>query len=214
MSRMPRENDINAWWNGLPGERYWLDTTDREGRDQMLASPRGEGRDSDSWSHRLITHVRGGDVVFHYDATQQAIVAMSMPHGRVEKRQLWWPVPAEVPGDADTRVLRPSWGIALRQSTELSAAVSLQEIARTQWDQFPSLRALEDEAGDPLYYPFEIGNPAATQPLSGFVFKLPALLVREIPALARAADQASRQAAAKESARSPHTATVPHAASR
>lgn len=208
--------DIHTWWEGLSEERYWLDVTDREGREQLLASPRGEDKGYDSWAHRLITHVRGGDIVFHYDATRQAIVAMSLPHGRVEKKQLWWPHASDNPGDAATRVQLPSWGIALRQASELGAIVPMDEIAHTQWNLFPTLRKLEDEVGDPLYYPFEMGNRTATRPLSGFIFKLPALLVSAVPELSRAAARVTRQVAPYEGVLTSPTAVADrqYAASR
>ncbi|MEO5616242.1 MAG: hypothetical protein ABIS67_00580 [Candidatus Eisenbacteria bacterium] len=193
-----RVTTVNTWWEGMSDERFWLDVTDRDGRDELLAAPRGEGKDSHSWMHQLITHIKGGDIVFHYDASQRAIVAISLACGRVEKQQLWWPVVGETDGEAVTRMLRPSWTLALSQPSELNTIVPLDEIAGTQWDIFPALRALEDEVGDPLYYPFEMGNRAATRPLSGFVFKLPAVAVRAVPALARAAERATRQSAVHE----------------
>lgn len=216
MKSRAREPEVHAWWERLPGERYWLDVTDRDGRDELLAAPRGDGGAAASWTHRLITHVRGGDVVFHYDASQQAIVAVSLPHGRVEKRALWWPQPAEIPDEPATRRQLPSWGIALRQSTELGTAVPLHEIAGAQWSLFPALRALEDEVGDPLYYPFEMGSQTATRPLTGYIFKLPALIVSGIPELARAASRVERQVAAHAEAPSPRPvpAARPYAESR
>lgn len=180
-------HDINAWWERVPGERFWLDVTHRDGRELLLAAPRGDDRSPNYWKHRLITHVKAGEVVFHYDASLRAIVAWSISHGRVEKRQLWWPPPAGPSGDAAFCQKLPSWGIGLRQSTTLGTAVPLHEIARIQWSLFPTLRALEDEVGDPLYYPFEMGSREATRPLPGYVFKLPAVFVRNCPELACAA---------------------------
>lgn len=200
---------INAWWEGRPGERYWLDVTGRDDPDKLLAAPRGEGRWAASWTHRLITHVRGGDVVFHYDAIQQAIVAWSISHGRVGKKQLSWPLRAEPAGNETTSQRLPSWGILLRHCTKLSAAVPLAEIARIQWSLFPSLRELEDEVGDPLYYPFEIGNREATRPLAGYVFKLPAVFVQSFPELASVASHVTPRLLALETSPSLRRAPVP-----
>ncbi len=185
MNGKRRAEELHAWWKDRPAERYWLDVTHRADRDQFLAAPRGDGTNASRWSHRLITCVRNGDVVFHYDAAQSGIVAASLAHGRVGKRQLFWRMPTGSE-DESIRKLR-SWRIGLRQSAVLDAVVSLGEIARTQWSLFPALRALEDEVGDPLYYPFEMGNQEDTRPLPGYVLKLPALLVDGIPGLARAA---------------------------
>lgn len=179
---------INPWWERRPNERYWLDVTSRDDRDDWLAAPRGEGQCENDARHRLMTGVRGGDVVFHFDASLCAIVAASVTHGRVERRQLAWTAPGE--GDADaSRRTRPSWAIRLRESTLLEAPVPLAEIARVQWELYPALRALEDEVGDPLHYPFEMGNRDQTRPLDGYVLKLPAMLVEGIPVLLRGASR-------------------------
>ncbi len=202
-----RADDIHAWWAGAPRERYWLDVTERPGRDALLAAPRGEGRLSTSWTHRLITHVNSGDLVFHYDASRHAIDAWSVAHGAVEKRDVAWPLPAgSHRGTGLSRPL-PSWGIELRRSTPLDAAVPLHEIARIQWSFFPALRALEDEVGSPLYYPFEMGDRGATRPLSGYVFKLPAVFVQGFTALASAAAGVDRVLAPREGV--PCRRTVP-----
>ena len=94
-----RADEINAWWERLPGERYWLDVAHRDDRDESLAAPRGEGRDATSWVHRLITHVRDEDVIFRYDASQRSITGWSSAHGRVKERDLSWPLPAEHAGN-------------------------------------------------------------------------------------------------------------------
>jgi len=200
---------ISAWWKNVPGERYWLDVTGRHGRDQLLAAPRGEGKESTSWIHRVITHVRKGDVVFHYDASREAIVAWSVSDGRVEKKQLFWPLRAG-PGGAITSQKLHSWGIRLRQTTMLDDPVRLQEIARMQWSLFPALRALEDKAGHPLHYPFEMGNRAATRLLAGYVFKLPAVFVMGFPELASAAGHDVRLPAELRTVPSRRTAAAPH----
>lgn len=181
---------INAWWDRVPGERYWLDVTERQGRDEHLASPRPAGRGEDTWVTRLITHVKDGDVVFHYDSSQRAIAAWSVSQGRVETRQLSWAPPGT--REAAAERMLSSWSIGLRHSTRLDEPVSLYEIARVQWDLFPSLRALEDEAGTSLHYPFEMGDRQSTRPIAGYVFKLPAVFVQSFPELARVAGNVSR----------------------
>jgi hypothetical protein len=193
-----RGEQVHTWWKSAPGERYWLDVTERNGRDSLLASPRGEGRFARASTHRLLTHVRSGDVVFHFDAPSQAIVAWSICHGRVGKYSLAWP--SSDAGSAETAPwrVRPSWGIELRRPRLLTRIVTLPEIARVQWDLFAALRELEDKVGDPLHYPFEMGRRDETRPLAGYVFKLPRLLVRNLPPLAMAADLAIRSESPRE----------------
>lgn len=198
-----RTEDINAWWERLPGERYWLHVAHQHDRDELLAAPRGEGRAASSWRHRLITHVRDGDVVFRYDPSHRGIVGWSSAHGRIEKRDVSWPHPAQHAGNGSGSRWLPSWGIGLRHHVRLQAGVPLTEVARIQWELFPALRALEDGSGGSLYYPFEMGMRDVTRPLSGYVFKLPAVFVQSFAEFAGAMDQAARACAVSGRAASP-----------
>jgi len=199
---------VNAWWERVPGERYWLDVTDRRGWEERLASPRATGRRHDSCALRLITHVKEGDVVFHYDASQQAISACAVSQGRMDKRHLSWaPTGSTEYGD---HWVRPSWSIGLRHCTPLDEPVSLYEIARVQWDLFPRLRALEDEAGFELHYPFEMGDRRKTRPISGYVFKLPAVFVQSFPELSRAASSVARMLPSRPGEAPAHDALAVH----
>jgi hypothetical protein len=188
---------INTWWDEMPGERFWLGMTGRDGNSAVLAAPCGPGGNTPTWTLPLIKHVKDGDVVFHYDETQQAIVAWSTARGRVQSKRLAWSRRAQ--GDGHERTaprLLPSWAIGLEQLTPLNSVVPVGEIARLQWDGFPALRAFEDRVGEPLYYPFAMGSASETHLLAGYVFKLPALFVEWFPSMARVAEQMARSAAA------------------
>lgn len=186
---MGRCDDINTWWKRLPGERYWLDATTRDGRGELLAAPRGDRRSAGSWTHRLITHVRNEDIVFRYDASQGGITGWSSARGRVRKQDVSWPISA---GHGAGSQQLPSWGIDLSQSVQLGAGVSLTEVAQVQWELFPAMRALEDTSDGPLYFPFEMGRRDMTRPLAGYVFKLPAVFVQGFPEFIGAMDQVER----------------------
>jgi hypothetical protein len=64
----------------------------------------------------------------------------------------------------------------------------------------PALQALEDRVGDPLYYPFALGNPEQTRPMPGKVFKLPSVFVEQFESLSDVARE-TRAAEAMPSAR-------------
>ena len=142
-------------------------------------------------------------MVFHYDESQQAIVAWSTSSGRVQKRGFSWSEATPGAGlERPSSPRHPAWSISLEGSTLLDDIVPLDQIARIQWDLFPALQAFEDMVGAPLYYPFAMGNPSETRLLEGYVFKLPALFVKCFPSMARiaesAGDPAARQARAAE----------------
>ena len=183
-------HDLNTWWKGIAGERFWLGTPGLDGNSVVLAAPCGGGRGTASCANALVTHVKPGDAVFHFDEAQQAIVAWSIARGSPQKRRLAWSGGARAPGtsSSESRLL-PSWTIGLDNSTLLDTTVPVEQLARTQWELFPALRELEDLVGDPLHYPFAMGSPAETHLLPGYAFKLPAFVVEQVPPLARVAGQ-------------------------
>jgi hypothetical protein len=189
--------DINTWWEGLPGERFWLGVSGTDGGQEVLAVPCATRAGARSGSGPLIRHVRGGDLVFHYDEARRAIVSWSVSRGRVHRRDMVWFRRTESmdPVNAGLRP-QPSWVVGLEKPSTLETIVHLDEIARIQWDLFPALRAFEDEVGDPLYYPFAMGSPTDTRLLAGHVFKLPALFIGHFPPLALVADHIKWAAAA------------------
>ena len=180
---------INAWWEGVADERFWLGVTSRDGEGEVLSAPCDAGRRTSPSTLPLITHVKDGDVVFHFDEAQPGIVGWSIARGPARKERLAWPELAQDP-DLEGPALRllPRWVTVLESTTSLHAAVPLDQIARVQWDMFPALRALEDAVGVPLHYPFAMGSPSHTHLLAGHVFKLPGLFVGWFPALARVAE--------------------------
>jgi hypothetical protein len=176
---------IHAWWKARAGERFWLGVPGRDEGREVLATSRAPGCDGPRAREPLVAHVRDGDAVLHYDEERQAIVAWSIAKGRVRKRNLYWSDGARGPNpDCAEPYLRPSWAIGLAGSTMLEQPVPIEHIARVQWDLFPALRALEDEVGEPLYYPFSMGSRAESKLVSGGVFKLPALFVESFDGLA------------------------------
>lgn len=181
-------NGINAWWEDVPEERFWLGVSRPDREDVVIAVPCGSGRSTASGSHPLIRHVADGDLVFLFDEEREAIVAWSLARGGVSKRRLAGSRPGHRPDPEPARRARqPCWTIRLEPPRALEEVVSLEHIARLQSELFPALRGLEDRVGDPLHYPFALGRSDATHLLAGRVFKLPALFVAACPALARAA---------------------------
>jgi len=178
----------------MPGERFWLgEIGDDKGN--ALAAPCG-------LKHSLITHVKPGDVVFLYDDALQAIVAWSTAQGRPRKTRLVWPVPSQdTQPDSTMPRLLVSWAIGLERATALDTHVSFDQIARIQSEQFPALRAFEDQVGGPLDYPFAVDSLSDTRVLAGHVFKLPALFVEWFPPLARVGARMKWSAVSRHSER-------------
>ena len=47
------------WWEGLAGERYWLESTDREDIGTDLRAPLTDGSDTENWRYGLFREARG-----------------------------------------------------------------------------------------------------------------------------------------------------------
>ncbi|MDQ2762602.1 MAG: hypothetical protein M3Y22_03665, partial [Pseudomonadota bacterium] len=81
---------VNAWWLSDPNERYWLELTDREDIGGELRAPVADGSGKDNWRYTLFKLTGVGDVVFHYDTSQDAIVGLSEVAGTPYEADLVW----------------------------------------------------------------------------------------------------------------------------
>lgn len=66
---------INAWWRDDPGERYWLEITDRPDPGVDLDAPQRDATGNPTPGYSLLWWVLRGDVVFHYERREQAITS-------------------------------------------------------------------------------------------------------------------------------------------
>lgn len=176
-------NSVHKWWEKRPEECFWLGVT-TAAIPNALAAPRVDGQRLRCELPSLISHIRAGDVVFHYDKELQAITGRSVAAGAVRRSGSVWsrpPVPWGAPEAPPEWV--PSLVLPLGPTITFEPAVTLAEIARAQWTLFPVLRDFEDQVGEPLYYPFAIDGPERAHLQSGHVFKLPRAFVDAIPAL-------------------------------
>jgi hypothetical protein len=163
----------------------------------VVVIPEESPNDVASWVSNLPAHLPQRDVVFQYDSEAHAIAAWSRARGASRHESGWsWSSGVERNGSSP----RGAWLIKTQGWRPLDTPVAIDEIARVQWDLFPALRALEDEVGDPLYYPFAMGSPEQTHPLPGKVFKLPSVFVEQFGALSDVARE-TRSAEALRSSR-------------
>lgn len=166
---------LDLWWATDPGERYWLEVSDR-GTDLGvdLNAPTENERGRPFWSYDLLREVRDGDVVLHYDRTERAIIAWSRAVGLAWPDQVVW---AARGTSARELNIRPHERSGLRVSLEgpfrLSRPVNLARIREVQ----PELVVMR---GDRPYFPFELGS-RETRPMQGYLFKLPAAFVQLFP---------------------------------
>ena len=174
-------NTVNRWWADMPNERFWLVVARLDEMKDVLVIPEEHSSGVAGWVSQLPAYVPRRDVVFQYDVESQAIAAWSRAKGPATRQDAARPRSGRHEGDDHSR--RASWLLKLHGWRLLHTPVMAEEIARVQYDLFPELRSLEEEVGDPLYYPFAMGNPAKTHPVPGRFFKLPAVFVERFASL-------------------------------
>jgi hypothetical protein len=70
------------WWDGEPGEIFWMEITDREDLGTDLHAPGQTETGRESWSYAFVREVREGDVILHYRARPINAIALRAPWPR------------------------------------------------------------------------------------------------------------------------------------
>ena len=83
----------NAWWESDPEQRFWLEITDRDNLGENLLSPQLGRNGRSTPGYELMTHVKPGDIIFHYwqQADQEpAIVSYSVAISNAQPSTIVW----------------------------------------------------------------------------------------------------------------------------
>lgn len=172
---------MNAWWRDYPNERYWMVSTDHDGRGHGLIAWRMlDGSSRAPWHHSLIMLLKPGDRVFHYWSSTsskqpQSIVAYSTVAADPQEGEYSWDILGK---DRDAGLRHPpgtpAFVAALEGWTWLEPAVSLRQVRNHETE----LRILRDQIrkcsqGAP-YFPWSFhANPPRLQPAQAYLMKLP-----------------------------------------
>lgn len=173
---------IKAWWESDPDETFWMEITDRADLGANLHAPQSDGSGRDYWSYSLVTHVNEGDVVFHWwkpPGDEPGIVGYSRAVGALQTSRINWQAHGSVGRARGTASTTPSWLQPLGDFVELDQKFSQTDLRRHE-DGLRLLRGeLEAEHGNPLYFPFEVGDKRPPRAFQGYLVKFPRSLVRE-----------------------------------
>lgn len=83
---------VNEWWSNDEAEIYFLETTDRADIGIDLNAPQTDDAGREHHAYALVSHVRLGDIVFHYQR----------PHGILAWSR--WRVPRSRTGSCGRRM--------------------------------------------------------------------------------------------------------------
>ena len=171
---LSKSQSIHTWWGKKPEEVFWLEVTGRTDIGINLKAPQVNEHGAEFWSYSLLKYVRQGDVVFHYDRKQKAIVSCSKSTGEFWSDNITWAARGTYAREAKIQPhIRPGWYVGLEDYKQFKNILELEIIRVFQIDISKQQDQLIDEVGPPLYFPFEIGDVRPMRPMQGYLFKLP-----------------------------------------
>ena len=100
-----RDVEISEWWTADPGQRFWMEITDRVDLGADLFAPTTDKGGRPYWGYELVTYVQAGDVVLHWHkelGPEPAVVGWSQATGAYEDTDISWQARA-APTDARER---------------------------------------------------------------------------------------------------------------
>lgn len=170
---------IDTWWIDKPDECFWLEVTGRADIGVNLKAPQTNEQGDEFWSYSLLKYVHEGDVVFHYDRNQQAIVARSIATGKFWIDSIIWAARGALAREAGIQPhTRPGWYVGLEDYQRLKNPLELEIIRVFQKELFELKSQLTAEVGSSRYFPFEMGNNRPMRPMQGYLFKLPLFFIK------------------------------------
>ena len=122
--------------------------------------------------------VEAGNVVFHYDTSEHAVVASSVASSGFWEDEIVWAARGVVARRAGVQpYTRSGWYVGLEEYSELVAPLAIERIRENAAEIRVKLDQLKAAHGGPLYFPFEVGSKRPMRPLQGYLFKLPRFFI-------------------------------------
>jgi hypothetical protein len=168
---------IDEWWTTDPGQRFWMEITDRKDLGADLFAPTTDGSGRPYWGYELITYVQAGDVVLHWHkmlAGEPGIVGWSQATGEYEDTDISWQAHGTVGRARGSRRPRPAWRMPLMSFTLLRTPVLLSA-ARARESALRQAQ-LDLEACYPnrsLYFPFGFSDRRDLRAQQTYFVKMP-----------------------------------------
>jgi hypothetical protein len=176
------------WWESDPRERFWLEITARTDLGVDLNAPQLQDDGKEFWGYSLLKEIRDGEIVFHYQKQNSAIVAWSRTSGEHWEDEVVWGARGTAARTAGVvPYKRPGWRLGLENFSHLSEPVSEEEMRASESLMRTIRTALQSRYGDPLYMPFAFSDRRPLRMNETYMAKLPADVVEAFPSLQEAA---------------------------
>jgi len=169
---------MHRWWDGDASEHYWLEVTDRPDIGADLNAPQFDDSGRRRWSYDLMSEAEDGDVVYHYSKHEKAIIGHSIIRGLPWEDLIVWGAKGTSAREHNVQpYIRPGYRRALQHFTNLAPPVGLARVQDME-ERVLGLRAsLEEQFGEPVYFPFNPHGNDGLRPTQGYCLKFPAELV-------------------------------------
>lgn len=193
--RVNETGRVNNWWADDPGQRFWLEITDRNDIGVDLHCPQRDAAGNRTPGYSMIWYIEVDDIVFHYDKKEHAITSWSRAAGHVtESPTIWLSHRSATRRRLQQERAQPGWWLDLDGPFPLDPPLTLAQIRASAPDLHALLDALQSEHSGSLYFPFSFYGGTEPRPQQHYLNKLPAEFVALFPALTLAAGQASSDA--------------------
>ncbi len=158
---------VNAWWQELPEERYWMIAPSRGIVGDALTAPQPRDEHRFEWSHELVRFTEPRDTLFVWDRM------LPVPGLGAWGRVLG-------PLGEETRARRGEeiahWRMPVSDTLRLATPITLPALRRIGGEITAIRERLEESVDGPIYFPF-IGSAQTLAPAPAYLTKMPRDLV-------------------------------------
>lgn len=171
------------WWSNRPEERFWVEITQRPDIGDDLKAPQADkGGTRAHHAYALISAVKPGDIVFHYNNNEEAVTGVSRVAAAPFKADIVWGSLA----DGTTPFNRPGWRVPLEKFTPVVPHVPVQAFRDKQAALQQLALADVGDSGLTLHGPFQLQR-VPLRMAQAYLTKMPRSVVELLPGLREAA---------------------------
>jgi hypothetical protein len=169
---------MHRWWDQDPTEIYWLEITNRPDVGNDLHAPSLDDSGAPSPSYQLVTEVKDGEVVFHYEKEAKGITSWSVAEGGFWEAETVWGTPRSTgrSGAPVEPYVRDGLWHGLRGPYPLKAPLGLEELRGAESRLREIHGQLAERYSNPLYLAFQLRSDGV-RASQGYLQKLPAEIV-------------------------------------
>lgn len=174
---------ISRWWDGQPGERFWVEITDRGDLGVDLVAPQLNEQGERYWSYDMVREVSEGDVVLHYRTRpDRAFTHWSRAVGQPYEDELRWGAHGFASGRGPVEPYnRPAWRRPLDGPYSLDRTVTMEDLQRSAREIQRVYEELRADHRGPIYFPLQLSDRRPLRAFQGYMTKMPRALLDVVP---------------------------------